>query len=283
MKKITLTQLVFGTAFLLTMLTPIVGSAQIIVEEFITDVQPFPITAPDPANPGQGFQFNLGSIDIDEDELLVVAVAFEGPSSFSAIQFLGQEIDPILTEAAANASGIQTAIFVSDEVSGSIDLTFATDAAVSFPGFYAASLSGAGEVETAGAFTDMEGDSSASFNLTGVGEGSFVLGAYADQLGLAPDVTVSGDLTEVQNFNGAGNEIGSAVGAVATGFGTGSSLGVTFSDASAFIERFQDPILNNRSSFSFVSIAPAPPAVPEPGSVIVLALAGLAATTRRRR
>ena len=131
----------------------------------------------------------------------------------------------------------------------------------------------------------MEGDSSVSFDLTGVSEGSFVLGAYADQLGGLPDVEVSGDLTEVQEFNGAGNEIGSVVGAVATGFGTGSVLGVTFSDASTVFERSQDSNNFNRSSFSFVSIAPAPapPAVPEPGSVIVLALAGLAATTRRRR
>ena len=279
MKKITLTQLVFGTAFLLTMLTPIVGSAQIIVEEFITDVQPISSMPPDPANPGQGFQFNLGSIDIDEDELLVVAVAFEGPSS--SIEILGQEIDPISTSAAASISGIRTAIFVSDEVSGSIDLTFSTDAIVNFPGFYAASLSGAGGVETFGSFTSTERSSVHDFDLTGVGEGSFVLGAYADQFGNNPNVNVSGDLAEVQDFNGAGNVIGSAVGAVATGFGTGSDLGVRFSDASSFSQN-SDPDFN-RSSFSFVSIAPASAAVPEPGSVIVLALAGLAATTRRRR
>ena len=281
MKKITLTQLVFGTAFLLTMLTPIVGSAQIIVEEFITDVQPISSTPPDPANPSQGFRFNLGSIDIDEDELLVVGVAFEGGSNFSAIEFLGQEIDPLLTAVSSNASGIQTAIFVSDEVSGSIDLTFSTDAIVNFPGFYAASLSGAGGVEATGSFTSTERSSFHDFDLTGVGEGSFVLGAYADQLGNVPNVNVSGDLTEVQDFNGAGNVIGSAVGAVATGFGTGSDLGVTFSDASTFIQTTNPDF--NRSSFSFVSIAPASAAVPEPGSVIVLALAGLAATTRRRR
>ena len=102
------------------------------------------------------------------------------------------------------------------------------------------------------------------------------------------------DLTAVDDFgiDAVGTDddtidfIGGAIGAVATGFGpseedlAGQDLEIFFSDVSPFA-----PVAlgNERSNFSFVSLAPVASVVPEPSSVIVLALAGLAATTRRRR
>ena len=58
-------------------------------------------------------------------------------------------------------------------------------------------------------------------------------------------------MTEVSNFNGSSNNsIGSASGSVATGFGDGSPLAVTFSDPSPNTSFF-----HSRSNFAYASFA----------------------------
>ena len=105
-----------------------------------------------------------------------------------------------------------------------------------------------------------------------------------DQQGAFTNISRSGsDLPEVSNF-GSNNSIGGElVGSVVAGFGTGEDLVVEFNDSASAVQRTNNPGFNSRSNFSFVSLTPALLAVPEPSTVIVLALAGLAATTRRRR
>jgi len=298
MKKTT-TQLLFGAAFALTMILPSAVSADIMVEEEFSGVVGTALN-----NTPVGNGFDLGSINVGSGDLLVVGVAFEAAAESldlgTALVRDGDFANPIEAEVFSNHSGFQqTAIFVIEDVSGTLDLQLFTDGpSINAPGFYAVSLSGADGVEATGSALDTGGRTATTFDLAGDGEiseGSFVLAAYSDELGggspLAQGgVTVDGNLSgldSVQQFDGAaGNFIGSAVGAIATGFVPseddldGAGLFVSFSDVSPFISSNAS---NQRSNFSFVSIAPTTAAVPEPGSVIVLALAGLAATTRRRR
>lgn len=307
--KTTTTQLLFGAAFALTMILPITVSADIMVEEEFSGVVDTALN---------GTSANLGSINVGDGDLLVVGVTFEAlsvsPELVTAL-FLGDTFgNPIQAEVFSNHSDFQqTAIFVIEDVSGTLDLSLATlNGGINAPGFYAVSLSGADGVEATGSALDTGGRTTTTFALAGDGEiseGSFVLAAYSDELGggslLAQEgVSVdsnavdidsdAGFLNEVQQFqtfsgtagNVGDNFIGSAVGAIATGFVPsedvldGAGLFVDFSEVTP--PAFVGPS-NERGNFSFVSIAPASAAVPEPGSVIVLALAGLAATTRRRR
>ena len=281
----TTTQFLFGAAFLLTTILPITASAQIetvggspssaqiVVEQFITGV-------PDVDD---AFAFELGQIEVggDEDDFLVVGVAFEGGGPPPLLNVNGSLEDP---DVQSENGGFQTAIFVIDDVSGLVNLGFETFSNIPSPGFYAASLSGVGGIETSDVDNSPGGGSVLSSTLTGVGEGSFVLGVYSDQQGAFTNISRSGsDLPEVSNF-GSNNSIGGElVGSVVAGFGTGEDLEVEFNDSASFVQSGNNPGFHNRSNFSFVSLTPALLAVPEPSTVIVLAFAGLAATTRRRR
>ena len=283
----TTTQFLFGAAFLLTTILPITASAQIetvggspssaqiVVEQFITGV-------PDADDT---FAFDLGQIEVggDEDDFLVVGVAFEGSGLIPELNVNGSLVGE--PDVQSENDGIQTAIFVIDDVSGLVDLRFETFFEIPSPGFYAASLSGVGGIETSGVDNSPGGGSVLSSTLTGVGEGSFVLGVYSDQQGTDSNISRSGnDLPEVSNFPGSNNSIGGElVGSVVAGFGTGEDLEVEFNDSASSVQRTNNPGFVNRSNFSFVSLTPASLAVPEPSTVIVLAFAGLAATTRRRR
>lgn len=282
----TTTQFLFGAAFLLTTILPITASAQIetvggspssaqiVVEQFITGV-------PDADDT---FAFDLGQIEVggDEDDFLVVGVAFEGSGLTPELNVNGSLVGE--PDVQSENDGIQTAIFVIDDVSGLVNLGFETLFDIPSPGFYAASLSGVGGIETSGVDNSPEGISILGTTLTGVGEGSFVLGVYSDQLGPFTNISRSGsDLPQVSNF-GSNNAIGGElVGSVVAGFGTGEDLEVEFNDSASSVQRTNNPGFVNRSNFSFVSLTPASLAVPEPSTVIVLAFAGLAATTRRRR
>ena len=265
-----------------------------------------------------GNGFDLGSINVGSGDLLVVGVAFEAATESrelgTALVRDGDFDNFIEAEVFSNHSGFQqTAIFVIEDVSGVLNLELFTNGpSINAPGFYTVSLSGADGVEVTGAALNNDRSIPNSFDLAGDGEiseGSFVLAAFSDELGggslLAQEgvfvdsnaVDIDSDagfLNEVQQFQTFGgtagnvgdNFIGSAVGAIATGFVPseddlgGADLFVEFSEVAPF---FPNNPANQRGNFSFVSIAPASAAVPEPGSVIVLALAGLAATTRRRR
>ena len=282
----TTTQFLFGAAFLLTTILPITASAQIVtvggspssaqivVEQFITG-------APDVDD---AFAFELGQIEVggDEDDFLVVGVAFEGSGLIPELNVNGSLVGEPNVQ--SDNDGIQTAIFVIDDVSGLVDLRFETFFEIPSPGFYAASLSGVGGIETSGVDNSPEGTSILNTTLTGVGEGSFVLGVYSDQQGTQSNISRSGsDLPEVSNFGSNDSIGGELVGSVVAGFGTGEDLEVEFNDSASFVQSGNNPGFHNRSNFSFVSLTPALLAVPEPSTVIVLALAGLAATTRRRR
>ena len=307
--KTTTTQLLFGAAFALTMILPITVSADIMVEE---EFSGFVGTAINGTSVGNGF--NLGSINVGSGDLLVVGVTFEAATNSPNLRTaLVRDNNPensdniIEAEVFSNHSGFQqTAIFVIEDVSGTLDLQlFTVEGSINAPGFYAVSLSGADGVEATGSALDTGGRTTTTFDLAGDGEiseGSFVLAAYSDELGGGSALAQAGvnvdsnlaNFAEVQQFqqfdgtagNVGDNFIGSAVGAIATGFVPsedvldGAGLFVEFSEVTPPV--FVGPS-NERGNFSFVSIAPASAAVPEPGSVIVLALAGLAATTRRRR
>ena len=296
--KITFSQLLSGAALVLAVMLPIGASAEMMFEEIIVENS----TSSSLTEAVDDFTYDLGEFDVGEGDFLVVAVAFEGGSFGSFLSFNGSE--PV--SAAASSSALvggeqQTSIFTFEDVSGSGELTLFTTAAIGLPGFYAASLSNVAGVETTGSGARTgQGDLVAV--LDGVGEDSFVVAAFSDNRGggslrARSGVNIGGnldDLTAVDDFgidavdddDDTIDFIGGAIGAVATGFGpseedlAGQDLEIFFSDVSPFA-----PVAlgNERSNFSFVSLAPVASVVPEPSSVIVLALAGLAATTRRRR
>lgn len=235
--------LCFGAAILVGSM-PLSAQAQIVVEEFRTFDIPIPSV---------GTEYLLDpSFNVGAGDFLVVGVAFEGMGSAQSLTFGGTELTPVV---ASNNTFDQTAIFVLENVSGSEELRFTTDLETNFPGFYAASLSGAAGVESSAAFNDGAGDFSAT--LTGIGAGSYVLGTYIDQLGNNQFTDVSGDLDPVHEFGGAsGDIIGSAIAAVVTGFGDGTDLSISFTDTATPTQVANSPAFQNRSSFSFVSIAP---------------------------
>ena len=296
--KITFSQLLSGAALVLAVMLPIGASAEMMFEEIIVEES----TSSSQTEAITDFEYSLGEFDVGEGDFLVVAVAFEGGSNGSFLSFNGA--DPVSTTASSRAlveGEQQTSIFTFEDVSGSGELTLFTTAAIGLPGFYAASLSNVAGVETTGSGARTgQGDLVAV--LDGVGEDSFVVAAFSDNRGgdsarARAGVNIGGnldDLTAVDDFgiDAVGTDddtidfIGGAIGAVATGFGpseedlAGQDLEIFFSDVSPFA-----PVAlgNERSNFSFVSLAPVASVVPEPSSVIVLALAGLAATTRRRR
>ena len=233
-----------GMAFLVAMV-PLSVHAQITLEEFETF---------DIAIPNQGTSYTLSpSFNIGNGDFLVVGVAFEGDATTSSLTFDGTEV-PLITS--SNNGGDQTAVFALDGVSGSAPLVFTVNDTINFPGFYAASLSGAGGVETFDAFNDA-GAGDFEVTLTGISAGSYVLGAYSDQLGGIQFTDATGDLVEVHAFGPpSGDTIGSAIGAVVTGFGDGSDLSVTFTDTATPAQQ-NNPAFQNRSNFSFVAIAEA--------------------------
>ena len=237
-------------AFLLAMM-PISTPAQIVVESF----QTFDVVIPN-----QSTQYLLEpSFNTGAGDFLVVAVAFESVAiqdepTPSALTFDGVDVPLIIS---SSNSGDQTAVFALAGVSGSGPLMFSVNGTINFPGFYAASLSGASGVETFDAVNDaVAGDFDVT--LTGVSAGSYVLGAYSDQLGGNQFTDVTGDLDPVHDFGGdSGDRIGSAIAAVVAGFGDGSDLSVTFTDTATLEQQQQSPGFQNRSNFSFVAIAAA--------------------------
>ena len=232
-----------GVAFLVAMM-PLSVDGQIVVESF----QTFDVVIPT-----QGTEYLLDpSFNAGAGDLLVVGVAFEGDATTSALTFNGVDVPMVIS---SNNTGDQTAIFVLDGVSGSGELMFTVNDTINFPGFYAAALSGAGGVETFDAVNEADGGDF-EVTLTGVSAGSYVLGAYSDQLGGNQFTDVSGDLEPVHEFGGAsGDIIGSAIGAVVTGFGDGGDLSVTFTDTATPTQQQNNPPFQNRSNFSFVAIA----------------------------
>lgn len=120
--KTTATQLLFGAAFALTMILPITVSADIMVEEEFSGVVG---TALNGTSVGNGF--DLGSINVGSGDLLVVGVAFEAatnsPNLGTALVRDGDFDNAIEAEVFSNHSGFQqTAIFVIEDVSGTLDL-----------------------------------------------------------------------------------------------------------------------------------------------------------------
>ena len=187
--------------------------------------------------------FDLGSINVGSGDLLVVGVAFEAatnsPNLGTALVRDGDFDNFIEAEVFSNHSGFQqTAIFVIEDVSGTLNLQLFTDGpSINAPGFYAVSLSGADGVEATGSALDNGGRTTTTFALAGdseISEGSFVLAAYSDELGGGSALAQAGvnvdsnlaNFAEVQQFqqfdgtagNVGDNFIGSAVGAIATGF-----------------------------------------------------------------
>ena len=235
--------LYLGAAFLVAML-PLFAHAQITVEAFQTS---------EIAMPNQGTEYTLApSFDVADGDFLVVGVTFEGDATSSMLSFDGMDV-PLVTS--SNNGGDQTAIFVLDGVSGSGPLMFTLNDVIGFPGFYAASLSGAAGVETFGAVNTVPGPGDFNVTVAGASAGSYVLGAYTDQLGAVQFTDVSGDLDPVHEFGGAsGDIIGSAIGAVVTGFGNGSDLSATFTDTATPEQAQNSPAFQNRSNFSYVAI-----------------------------
>ena len=224
--------------------------------------------------------------DVGAGTKLVVAVATEGgtPASFG-VTFDGQDLNQIQFSTDAT-NGARSVLYFLDNVSGVGDVVVTLSDTLNNPGetmsngpgIFVASLSGAEiGVETSGSFGNGQSlNGPLAGTLSGVSEGAYAIAVFSDNF-LANDILVSGDLTEVSNFNGSSNNsIGSASGSVATGFGDGSPLEVTFSDPSPNATFF-----HSRSNFAYASFAVA--SVPEPNSVALIGLFGLVIFARRRK
>ena len=130
------------------------------------------------------------------------------------------------------------------------------------PGIYAVALSGAElGFETTGALGDGEAvNGDLTGTLTGISEDAYILSVFTDQ-NQAGDQTVEG-LMQVSEFSGLNNDqIGSAVSIVASGFGTGADILLTFNDLGA---TNPNGVFNNRSNAVYASFTAAPFSEPEP-------------------
>ena len=225
-------------------------------------------------NAVQQTQSTLPDFDAGTNTKLIVSFAVEnGDSDLFGVTFGGAPLTEVISS--ADPSGIEsTSIFVLDDASGVGDIVVTTgsDATVTGngPGIFAVTLSGAAPgFETSDAFGDdvsVQGDLTGT--LTGISDGAYVLAVFADQgNGNAQNVT---GLTRVSVFNGNSEaRIGSAVGLVASGFGDGTDIAVTFNDLGENLggtnpdnRAFQD-----RGNFVFASFAAVAGSAPLLGDV----------------
>ena len=219
-------------------------------------------------------QSTLPDFDAGTDTKLVVGFAVEnGDSDLFGVTFGGVPLTEVISS--ADPQGIEaTSIFILDGASGVGDIVVTTGSDATLtgngPGIFAVALSGAApSFETSDSFGDdvaVQGDLTGT--LTGISNGAYVLAVFADQgNGNAQNVT---GLTRVSVFNGGSEaRIGSAVGLVASGFGDGSDIMVTFNDLGQNLggtdpanRAFQD-----RGNFVFASFVGAPVSEPLIGDV----------------
>jgi len=222
----------------------------------------------------QQAQSTLPDFDAGTNTKLVVGFAVEnGDSDLFGVTFGGVALTEVISS--SDSSGIEsTNIFILDGASGVGDIVVTTGSDATLtgngPGIFAVALSGAAPgFETSDAFGDdvpVQGDLTGT--LTGIISGAYVLAVFADQgNGNAQNVT---GLTRVSVFNGNSEaRIGSAVGLVASDFGDGSDITVTFNDLGQNLggvdpanRAFQD-----RGNFVFASFAAAPDSEPLLGDV----------------
>lgn len=202
--------------------------------------------------------YTLPGFDAGTDSKLVVGFGVEaGTAADFAVTFGGVALTEIQTSTDSIGAEFSSLFFL-DGASGVGDVVVTTGPGpVGFfgngPGIYAVALSGAAlGFETSGAF----GDGDAIFGeltgtLTGVSDGAYVLSVFTDQ-NRDGDQTVTGDLEQVSDFSGLNDDqIGSAVSIVASGFGNGSDLSVTFNDLGI------DNGFNNRANAVYASFAAA--------------------------
>ena len=208
----------------------------------------------------QQSQSTLPDFDAGTDTKLVVGFAVEnGDSDLFGVTFGGVPLTPVISS--ADSQGIEsTSIFMLDGASGVGDIVVTTGSDATLtgngPGIFAVALSGAAlGFETSDAFgndTPVQGDLTGT--LTGISDGAYVMAVFADQ-GNGNVQTVTG-LTRVSVFNGNSEaRIGSAVGLVASGFGDGSDITVTFNDLG---QNLNDRAFQDRGNFVFASFPAAP-------------------------
>ena len=208
----------------------------------------------------QQSQSTLPGFDAGTDTKLIVGFAVEnGDSDLFGVTFGGVPLTPVISS--ADSQGIEsTSIFMLDGASGVGDIVVTTGSDATLtgngPGIFAVALSGAAlGFETSDAFgndTPVQGDLTGT--LTGISDGAYVMAVFADQ-GNGNVQTVTG-LTRVSVFNGNSEaRIGSAVGLVASGFGDGSDITVTFNDLG---QNLNDRAFQDRGNFVFASFPAAP-------------------------
>ena len=226
--------------------------------------------------------YTIPGFDMGAGDKLVVAFATEAgtPASF-AVDFGGAALTQI-SFATDSTGGERATVFFLDGASGVADVNVTLSAPgetqSNGPGLYVASLSGAQPgFEASGTFCDgqnhFNGDETTTpprttiETISGTSDGAYVIAAYGDQGHPAPIDVFGAQFTEVGTFLGDnGNIIGSAIAAIAEGFGTGADLEIGFNDGSPLttpIENtFQARSVIAWGSFAAIPVdnGPVPPA-----------------------
>ena len=197
--------------------------------------------------------------DAGTNTKLVVGFGVEGGTQADfSVTFGGVSLTEIQTS--NDFSGVEfSSIYFLDGATGVGDIVVTTgsgDLPGNGPGIYAVALSGAElGFETTGALGDGEAvNGDLTGTLTGISEDAYILSVFTDQ-NQAGDQTVEG-LMQVSEFSGVNrDQIGSAVSIVASGFGTGADILLTFNDLGV---TNPNGAFNNRSNAVYASFTAAP-------------------------
>ena len=196
--------------------------------------------------------------DAGTDTKLVVGFGVEvGNQADFGVTFGGVPLTEVQTSSDFSGSEFSS-IFFLDGATGEGEIVVTTGSGATTgngPGIYAVALSGAElGFETSGALGDGEAvNGNLTGTLTGISENAYIMSVFTDQ-NQAGDQTVQG-LMQVSVFSGLnGDQIGSAVSIVASGFGTGSDILLTFNDLGV---NNSNADFNDRSNAVYASFAEA--------------------------
>jgi hypothetical protein len=123
---------------------------------------------------------------------------------------------------------------------------------------------------------DLDGDGTVGANDFETHYGTLVETSNGQVGALAGDLDLDGDVDVLDDAAALVNNLGNAVTSWADGDVTGDGFVTVLADAASLVNNIGS---NNEPA----AAGPAASAIPEPGSLSLLALAGLAAVTRRRR